>query len=107
MTSAMQNSPESNGLNAMNCWFLICLVLVAIASLEYAVLIYFIRFSKQVERSEKTRCSNIPIKRDYLEFNPVWANRANLIDHFSLLVIPSLFFLMIFVYFIVYLSSPN
>ena len=107
MTSSMQNSPESNGLNAMNCWFLICLVLVAIASLEYAVIIYFMRFSKKVERLEKVRCSNNPIKKDFLEFNHVWANRANLIDHFSLLIIPSLFFLMILVYFIVYLSSPN
>ena len=69
----------------MNCWFLICLVLVAIASLEYAVIIYFMRFSKKVERLEKVRCSNNPIKKDFLEFNHVWANRASLIDHFSLL----------------------
>ena len=49
MTSAMQNSPESNGLNAMNCWFLICLAQVAFASLEYAVIIYFMRFSKKIQ----------------------------------------------------------
>ena len=55
MTSEMQHSPESNGLNAINCWFLICLVLVAIASLEYAIILYFMRFNKEKVHSGNGR----------------------------------------------------
>ena len=107
MTSAMQNSPESNGLNAMNCWFLICLAQVAFASLEYAVIIYFMRFSKKIQNSQKERSSSIKVKTNLKESNDVWNNRLNLIDHFSLVIIPCSFLLMTLIYFIAYFSSPN
>ena len=107
MTSTMHESPESMGLSAMNCWFLICLVQVAIASLEYAIIIYFMRFGKQNQNLTKERVSKTPKKTNIKEITCVWGSRVDLIDHFSLLVIPSSFILMIIVYFSVYLSSSS
>ena len=107
MTSAMHASPESTGLNAMNCWFLICLVQVAIGSLEYAIIIYFIRFTKHNQNLQKERGFNISNKTTFNEITHVWGIRVDLIDHFSLLVIPSSYILMIIAYFAVYLSSPT
>ena len=103
MTSEMHQSPESNGLNAINCWFLICLVLVAIASLEYAIILYFMRFKRDKVHSEKGR--NVA---NSSEINHSWSTKANSIDYCSLLFIPSLFILIAIVYFLVYLNvSPS
>ena len=106
MTSEMQQSPESNGLNAINCWFLICLVLVAIASLEYAIILYFMRFNK-----EKVHSGNIRSKaktENISEINQAWFKKANSIDYCSLLFIPSLFIFTAFSYFLIYLNvTPN
>ena len=107
MTSTMHESPKGTGLTAINCWFLICLVQVAIASLEYAIIIYFMRFSKQNQSLPKERVSKMPKKTNIKEITCVWGSRVDLIDHFSLLVIPSSFILMIIVYFSVYLSSSS
>ena len=107
MTSAMHESPESTGLSAMNCWFLICLVQVAIASLEYAIIIYFMRFSKQNQSLPKERVSKMAKKMNIKETTCVSGSRVDSIDHFSLLVVPSSFILMIIVYFSVFLSSSS
>ena len=101
MTSLMQQSPESNGLNAMNCWFLICLVFVAIASLEYSILLYFMRF-KITQQDEKEKVVQVATKDNMSDVKTPFSNYANLIDYYSLLSIPVLFMLTIFIYFLVY-----
>ena len=99
MTGVMQQNPEGNAINTLDCWCIICLALVAIASLEYAILLYFMRFGKVQIHSAKERSMRRLNKEEKLESNSVLFKHANYIDHCSLLVIPALFILTAIIYF--------
>ena len=100
MTGVKQRSPDGSVLNTLDCWCVICLVWVAIASLEYAILLYLMRFRKARIQSENTKNRQGPSVENNLEPNLFWwFQHANYIDGCSLFVIPALFALTAFVYF--------
>ena len=104
MTSMMQQSPESNGLNAMNCWFLICLILVALASLEYAILLFFMRFPDTQIHMDRSRTTNTPPKNVKLEAKSYLSRYdGSHIDFCSILIFPPLFLIIAITYFVGYL----
>ena len=104
MTSTMQESPESNGLNAMNCWFLICLILVALASLEYAILLFFMRFPDTKIHMDSSRTTNTPPKNVKLEAKSYLSRYdGSHIDFCSILIFPPLFLIIAITYFVGYL----
>ena len=108
MTSTMQGSPESNGLNAMNCWFLICLILVACASLEYAILLFFIRFPNTLIQMDSSRTTNIHPKHINLETERYCSKYdASHIDLCSILMFPPLFMIIAITYFVGYLLMKS
>ena len=108
MTTMMQQSPESNGLNAMNCWFLICLILVALASFEYAILLFFIRFPDTQIHMDSSRTTNIHPKNISLETETYCSKYdASHIDLCSILIFPPLFITIAITYFIGYFLNKS
>ena len=99
MTGERQQSPKGSGWNTCDYWYIICLVMVAIASLEYAILLYFMRFGKVPIQSARERGIREPTRENSLETNSLFVKHANHIDHHALLVIPVLFILTAFLYF--------
>ena len=108
MTSEMQQSPEGSGWHALDCWYIICLVMVGIASFEYAILLYFMRFGKVPIQSAKVRNVQGANKENHFETNSFFVVHANCIDHLALFLIPALFILTMLLYFVCYLyTMPN
>ena len=118
MINEMEQSPATNGISTIDLWCIICLVMVAIASLEYAVLLYLMRFGK---RGLVTTCSksvfptgkvsvlqakegtnSVLTEENNAEENSLLRLQAKVIDYFALILVPALFLVIVLTYFLHY-----
>ena len=118
MTNEMEQSPATSGISKIDLWCIICLVMVAIASLEYAVLLYLMRFGK---RGLVTACTksfsstgkisvlqakggtnSVKTQEHNAEENSQFRLQAKVIDYFALICVPALFLIIAIAYFLHY-----
>ena len=135
----LNHSPSTSCATALDAWNQICLTMVALAILEYAGILYTMRFTKQYSSEEAMGADNVTLSGDLeplinigerhnmadyklhtngsrgeeqpkqIEGNKGRLHvpqRALIIDHYSLVLIPISFFI-ITVTFFVYYCTPN
>lgn len=118
MTNEMEQSPATSGISKIDLWCIICLAMVAIASLEYAVLLYLMRFGKRglVTTCSKTRFStgtvsvqqakagtnSVVTTENNAEEISLFRQQAKVIDYFALISVPALFLIVATTYFLHY-----
>ena len=121
MINEMEQSPATNGISTIDLWCIICLVMVAIASLEYAVLLYLMRFGKRSLVSffsknlfatckvstNQGKGGNSPMlnEENNVETNSLSLLQGKVIDYCALIFVPILFILVVIVYFLYYLCK--
>ena len=110
MINEMEQSPTAKGMSTLDIWCVICPIMVAIASIEYAFLLYFLCFGKfknilfsQVKVSplkitEKSRTYSKT--RNNFESSCMMPMHAKFIDRFALIIVPALFIFIEVVYFV-------